>query len=309
MSTDTLVQSAAGCWLDTLGTLPGLVVAWAFRRTADGSQPAAAGDPLTLRPTGGPVPAVGDAPLGGTALRFDRGGHLEIPREAMGRLDISGPEAALSIFAVIRMDDYEQRGGTVAGVWCEGLGRGDDSGTRQYALLLDMPWYGGGKQVTPHVSSEGGATRRADGSMLPWCADYAATPQRYPVGRWCSVGMTYDGRWISAYLDGVCEPRSLDAEADGRDDRYFTAEGPGGGGRGMNPYYHGRGVFRHDPAEHAAAKPGGGSPFVVGAREVRGKAGSEPLAGALAGLAVFDRCLGPQAMARLHEAADLARVC
>ena len=73
----------------------------------------------------------------------------------------------------------------------------------------------------------------------------------------------------------------------------------------MNPYYHGRGVFTYDPSQHAATKPSGGSPFVVGAREVRGKAGSEPLAGDLATLAVFDRALTEQQMSELHEAVGL----
>jgi hypothetical protein len=241
-----------------------------------------------------------DGPLGG-AVRFDQGGYLRIPYEDTGRLNVCGPDAQLSIFAIVRLDDHEKRGGTVAGMWSEGLGQGDDSGVRQYALLLDMPWYGGLKQVTPHVSSEGGATRRADGSMLPWCADYAATAERYPVGRWTSMGMTYDGTWLTAYVDGVATPRPLDPVADKREDPYFTAEGPAGGDRGMNPYYHGRGIF--DYAQHADAKPGGGSPFVVGARQVRGEHGAEPLAGALAGLAVFDACLTAETMAGLHQAA------
>ncbi|MGF1632744.1 MAG: hypothetical protein ACFCVE_02745 [Phycisphaerae bacterium] len=257
-----------------------------------------------LLEVGGPVPRVEGAPLGGYAVRFDRGSHLQIPYEHTGDLNISGRRAQVSIFAVVRMNTTEKRGGSVAGMWSEGKGKGDDTGTRQYALLLDMPTYGGPKQVTPHVSSEGGASRRADGSMLPWCGDYAATPKRYPMGRWCSLGMTYDGDWLRAYLDGVAEPRTLDPEADHRDDPYFTREGPGDGGRGMNPYFHGRGIFCYDPALHAATKRPP-SPFEVGAREVHGKAGSEPLEGDLAALVVFNRCLSPEDMLSLHVAAGL----
>jgi hypothetical protein len=135
--------------------------------------------------------------------------------------------------------------------------------------------------------------------MLPWCADYAATRQRYPLGRWCSVACTYDAAWLTAYLDGEATPRPLHAEADRRDDRYFTAEGPGGGDRGMNPYYHGRGLYRHDPR----VKTGGGSPFVVGARQVRGRDGSEPLNGLMARLALYGRCLTPEELSRLHAEA------
>ncbi len=207
----------------------------------------------------------------------------------------------MSVFALMRIAG-DGRGGTVAGVWYEGLGPGDDSGTRQYALLLDMNLYGGAKRVTPHVSSEGGATRRADGSAFPWCVDYAATRERYPVGRWCSVAMTYDGVTLTAFLDGVATPRAADPEADNRDDPYFTAGGPGGGSRGMNPYHHGRGLFRHDPARDAGAKPHGRGDFVVGARCVRGTHGAEPLNGLLAGLAVCGRCLVPAEVASLHAA-------
>ena len=31
-------------------------------------------------------------------------------------------------------------------------------------------------------------------------------------------------------------------------------EGPDGKDRGMNPYYHGRGIFKYDPALHATTK-------------------------------------------------------
>jgi hypothetical protein len=137
--------------------------------------------------------------------------------------------------------------------------------------------------------------------MLPWCADYAATAERYPLDRWCSVACTYDGTWLTAYLDGVATPRPLDPAADRRDDRYFTTEGPGGGDRCMNPYFHGRGIYRYDPR----SKPGGGSPFVVGARQVRGRHGAEPLNGLMASLQVFDRCLAAEEIQRMHQSDSL----
>jgi len=55
-------------------------------------------------------------------------------------------------------------GGT-AGMWDEGHGAWDNSGTRQYTMLMHMPWYGSDRRLTPHISAEGGATRRADGSL------------------------------------------------------------------------------------------------------------------------------------------------
>lgn len=253
-----------------------------------------------LRETHGEVPRI--AHSSGHAAVFNQGGgYLRIPYEQTDDLNIAGPDAAFSIFAVVRLNADDARGGTVVGMWSEGLGPGDDSGVRQYALLLDMPAYGGPKRVTPHVSSEGGATRRADGSMLPWCVDYAATAERYPLGRWCSVACTYDSNWLTAFLDGKATPRDTSPQKDFRDDPYFLSEGPDGGDRGVNPYFHGRGIYRHD----CAAKNREGSPLVVGAREVRGKQGSEPLNGELAQLAIYNRCLSAAEMQQLHQSHPL----
>lgn len=290
--------------LDAMNAMPGLVACWTFDEPAGSPRVNRFGRrAFALREIGGPVRRTDDAPVGGHAVRFDTATHLQLDPPHLHELDIHGRDARLSIFAVVRIDPDDRRGGTVAGVWNEGRGSGDDSGSRQYALLLDMPHYGGRKQVTPHVSAEGGPSYRADGSHLEWNADYAATPDRYPLDRWCSVGMTYDSDYVHAFLDGVARPRALDPAADRRTDRYFTHEGPHGRDRGLNPYYQGRGIFHYDPARHASTKPNGPSPFVVGAREVNGKPGSEPLAGQLAALAVFDDCLTHAQMLNLHRMA------
>ncbi len=285
-----------------------LVAYWNFGEASGSDRQAVFGrGAFPLRETNGRVQRIDDAPLGGHAVTFDDEAYFSLPYEATGDLNVSGKDAQVTIFAVVRMDsDKTRRGGTIAGMWYEGMGRGDDTGTRQYALLLDMNLYGGAKRVTPHVSSEGGATYRRDGSHLPWCVDYAATTEEYPGDRWCSMAMTYDGTKLTAFLDGVATPRVVDPKKDNRNDAYFTEEGPGGGHRGINPFHHGRGIFEYDPATHADVKPAGGSDFVVGARCVRGKHGSEPLAGALAGLAVFDACLSVAEIKALHDACDLS---
>jgi hypothetical protein len=92
---------------------------------------------------------------------------------------------------------------------------------------------------------------------------------------------------------------------DKRTDRYFTQEGPGGGDRGMNPYYHGRGIFRYDPTKHAESKPGGGSDFTVGARYAVGSMLGEATIGKFGGLAVFNRALTDAEMKQLHDAAGV----
>jgi hypothetical protein len=170
-------------------------------------------------------------------------------------------------------------------------------------LLFNMPTYGGARQLTPHVSSEGGVSRRADGSPLPWCVDYAATRSEVPVGRWVSLGFTYDGKFLRAYLNGVMEQRAMDPLQDNRSDRYFTTEGPNGGPRGMNPYYHGRGIFHYDATLHSKSKPAGPADFTVAARYAGGSMLGEALQGRMAGLAVFHRALTDDEMQRLHRAA------
>ncbi|MCC7494009.1 MAG: hypothetical protein IT204_16750 [Fimbriimonadaceae bacterium] len=286
-----------------LGT-PGLVAFWTFGEEA--GQPrrsvgtAAEHD---LQEVGGPVARVSGGPFSGYSAWFNGRQYLKIEHADLGDLNICGPTAQVSLFAVVRIEDLEHSR-NIAGVWSEGRGANDDSGTRQYALLMHMPTYGGRRQLTPHISSEGGVTRRADGSAFPWCADYAATRREVPEDAWCSVGFTYDGQFIRAYLDGLLDARPLDPEHDRRNDRYFTHEGPAGGDRGMNPYYHGRGIFTYDPARHATTKipP---SPFTVAARYAVGDLLGEATRGRFGALAVFNRAISDHEMLALHQSARI----
>ena len=90
-------------------------------------------------------------------------------------------------------------------------------------------------------------------------------------------------------------------------ERPIGHEGPDGGSRGLNPYYHGRGIFAYDPARHATSKPMGGSDFIVGARYAAGSLFAEGRAtiGRFGGLAVFNRALSEAEMKALHDAANL----
>lgn len=283
----------------------GLVAFWTFgeepgqARVSTGTRSRHA-----LIEVGGPIARVPGGAYSGFSAELNGRQYFRIPYAETGDLNIGGPDAQVSMFAVVRIVDLRQSR-TIAGMWSEGRGANDDTGTRQYALLMNMPTYGGPRQLVPHISSEGGVTRRADGSAFPWCADYAATRREVPEETWCTLGFTYDGRYIRAYIDGVLDGRQLDPVADKRTDRYFTQEGPGGGDRGMNPYYHGRGIFRYDPARHAQTKPGGGSDFTVGARMAVGSMFRESTKGRFAGLAVFNRALSDAEMKRLHDAVDL----
>jgi hypothetical protein len=286
--------------------IPGLVAFWDFKE--DAGQPrlsTGTKEKHPLQEVGGPIARVKGGPFSGYSAELNGKQYFRIPYSETGDLNIGGPEAQVSMFAVVRIVNLQQSR-TIAGMWSEGKGANDDTGTRQYALLMNMPTYGGSRQLTPHISSEGGVTRRADGSAFPWCADYAATQSEVPEEQWCSLGFTYDGRYIRAYINGVFEERQPDPVKDKRTDRYFTLEGPGGTNRGVNPYYHGRGIFRYDPVQQALTKPGGGSDFTVGARYAVGSNLRQATIGQFGGLAVFNRALTAAEMKRLHDAANVA---
>ncbi len=285
---------------------PGLVAFWTFGEEA--GTPRISSGTRTSHPLteiGGPIPRVEGGPFSGYAADLDGKHYFSIPYAQTGDLNISGPDAQVTLFAVVRIVNLKQSR-TIAGMWSEGKGANDDTGTRQYALLMNMPTYGGPNKLVPHISAEGGVTRRADGSAFPWCADYAVSAHEVPTETWCTVAFTYDGKYLRAYLNGVLDEYKLDPIPHKRTDRYFTHEGPGGSNRGMNPYYHGRGIFSYDAAKHATTKPGGGSDFTVGARYAVGAMLKEATIGRFGGLAVFNRALTDAEMKQLHEAANIS---
>lgn len=292
--------------MEDVVSIPDLIAFWVFgENPGTPRQSILVGAPLPLEEVGGHIPRVKGGSFSGSSVQFDGKHYLMLPRAKIGALDIHGKDAQVSMFAVVKLDEIGKWGGTIAGIWSEGHGANDDTGTRQYAMLYNMPTYGGLRQLTPHISAEGGVTRRADGSALPWCVDYAAPRSEIPVGQWVTLGFTYDGKTIRAYQNGVMEERAVDPVKDKRDDPYYTKEGPDGGHRGINPYYHGRGIFSYDSKRHAATKPKGPADFTVGARYAGGSMLGEALKGRMAGLAVFNRALTDMEMKRLHDAAHL----
>jgi len=294
--------------VEVVTKMPGLVAFWTFGE--DAGQPRLSTGTKEKHPlaeVGGPIARAKGGPFSGYSADLNGRQYFSIPYAETRDLNISGPEAQVSMFAVVRIVNLKQSR-TIAGMWSEGKGANDDTGTRQYAMLMNMPTYGGPRQLVPHISSEGGVTRRADGSAFPWCADYAATKREVPEEKWCTLTFTYDGKYIRAYIDGVLDARALDAVKDKRNDRYFTSEGPDGKDRGMNPYYHGRGIFRYDPARHAQTKSSVGSDFTVGARYAVGSMLKEATIGKFGGLAVFNRALTDAEVKALHDAAHIGAI-
>lgn len=285
---------------------PGLVGFWTFGEEA-GQQRFSTGTAQKhpLKEVGGPIARTEGGPYSGYAADLNGKQYFSIPYAETGDLNIAGPDAQVSMFAVVRIVNLKQSR-TIAGMWSEGKGANDDSGTRQYSLLMNMPTYGGPRQLVPHISSEGGVTRRANGTAFPWCADYAATTQEVPEEEWCTLAFTYDSKYIRAYINGTFETRPLDPVKDKRNDPYFTQEGPDGKDRGMNPYYHGRGIFKYDPAKHANVKSMIGADFTVGSRYVQGSTIGEATIGKFGGLAVFDRALSDAEIKALHDSANVS---
>ncbi len=284
---------------------PGLVAFWDFAENA-GEKRLSKGTAQkhALTEVEGPIQRVQGGPYSGYSAEFNGKQYFKIPYKETGDLNICGPEAQVSMFAVVRIIDLNHSR-TIAGMWSEGKGKHDDTGTRQYAMLMHMPTYGGTRQLTPHISARGGVTMRADGTKFPWNCDYAATKREVPEEEWCTLAFTYDGEFITAYINGTYEPRELEPEKDKRNDPYFTQEGPGGGSRGMNPYYHGKGIFCYDKEKHAESKPMGGSDFTVAARYAVGSMFREAAKGRFGGLAVFNRALSDVEIKRLHDSANI----
>lgn len=282
----------------------GLVAFWTFGE-AEGQQRLSQGtkEPHPLAEVSGPIRRAEGGPFSGFSADLNGRQYFEIKHAETGDLNIAGKDAQVTLFAVVRIVNLKQSR-TIAGMWSEGKGANDDTGTRQYALLMNMPTYGGPNKLVPHISSEGGVTMRADGTKFPWCADYAATLHEVPQEQWCTLAFTYDSKFIRAYINGVLDEMPLDPVKHKRNDPYFTKEGPEGGDRGMNPYFHGRGIFQYDPALHAKTKiqP---SDFTVGSRMAVGSMIGEATIGKFGGLAVFNRALTDAELKKLHEAAQV----
>lgn len=283
---------------------PGLVGFWTFGEEAGqqrASQATKEKHPMTE--VNGPIKRVEGGPFSGYSADLNGSQYFEIKYGETGDLNISGKDAQVSMFAVVRIVNLK-KSRSIAGMWSEGKGANDDTGTRQYALLMNMPTYGGPNNLVPHISSEGGVTMRADGTKFPWCADYAATKLPVPQEEWCTLAFSYDSKYLRAYINGVLDERPLDAVKDKRNDPYFISGGPDGKDRGMNPYYHGRGIFKYDAALHGKTKIAP-SDFTVGARMAVGSMTGEATIGRFGGLAVFNRALSDAEMKALHEAADV----
>jgi len=141
---------------------------------------------------------------------------------------------------------------------------GETFGGRQYCLFLNLGIHQSSQQVCGHVSGVGGPS-----FGYRYCMDSAIGATPVTFGTWHCTAFTYDGSHIRAYLDGQLDRRPR-----------------------MNPYAYGLGLHdgQPEPCE-----------FTVGAVHRHGEMGNH-FSGDLGGLAIFDRCLRDDELARLATA-------
>lgn len=211
-----------------------------------------------------PIWAPDDCVGGGIVFSGD-GGHLRVPSDQAGLLDMS-EAGEVTVMALVRRDGLGR--GFIAGLWQEH----DDDPRRQYGLFIDLPAYGGADQVIGHISHDG---RPSPG--LPYSRDYAASARMLRPGPWRVVGFRYDGRDATAFLDGIADPRPS-----------FTEVGPPLGRSltySKNPYHYAHGL-----------NPGIRSDFTVGAVMLTTGIGNA-FVGSIARLAIWSRALDDGAIA------------
>ena len=169
------------------------VIDWDFR---DSGAPLrdVTGHALELRASG--ARWVGDPEVGG-ALRFDGvDDFLVIGAADVGPLNAAARGDQVSVIALVRRTSLDT--GFIAGMWQED----DTDPRRQYGLFVSLPTYGGAQQAVGHVSANGGPS-----PGLPYSRDYAASARMIAPDQWRVVGFSFDGAVITAYLDGIADPR------------------------------------------------------------------------------------------------------
>ena len=83
---------------------PGLIAFWNFAEPAGTARHSKAAEgALPLQEVGGSIPRVVGGPFSGHAAELDGTRYFRLPYEDTGALNICGPEAQVSMFAVVRI--------------------------------------------------------------------------------------------------------------------------------------------------------------------------------------------------------------
>lgn len=197
--------------------------------------------------------------------------RLRAPRSAAPALTsgIGGPNATVSMVAWVRRPSGNYSYGFLAGVWGDGAGASTHpQRTRQYAIYFDLGACNGeagrGKPPEPvyhrglaaHISNCGGPT-----PGHPYCVTAACDPRPIPMDAWHCVANVYDGKTISAFVNGSLAQNGK-----------------------LNPYPYPGGIYSPEAANRTAHA----AEFGVG---VSMSFGVNQYTGLLGGLAVFSESL------------------
>ncbi|WP_245189650.1 LamG domain-containing protein [Lunatimonas salinarum] len=213
----------------------------------------------------GPIEKVSEGPIHNSSAYIVDSTWFYIPRGKLGKLNIYGKEAAVTVVAWVKKDS-EKYWQAIGGVWDETREK------RQYYLFLnaaskthhdEMKRYPTNGRIHGHISALGG---KSPGEKA-WIS-YVSSDEEVAAGVWTMIAITYDGKQIRAYKDGLLSANPL-----------------------TNPFPYEEGIF--DGGED-------GADFTVGANSVIGKMTNQFI-GQISGLAVFDRALNEREMRYLFR--------
>jgi hypothetical protein len=220
-----------------------------------------------LLEAGGQVPVMPQGLFGPVSAHFGAGAYLYIPRRELGRLNIHGPEAQVTLVAWLERhaSGAERACEAVAGLW-------NEHARRQYAMFLNLRIHDSAQQLGAHISGIGGAT-----PGYKYCMEAAigATPIGYET--WHCLAITYDGVEARAYVDGRLDERPV-----------------------RNPYRYEHGIYSagDDGADFTIGAVTRPETVTEDFRDI-GSIVSNRFHGQLAGLAVFHRALSPREIVQL----------
>ena len=225
-----------------------LVSFWNFQEKEGDKRISQSDYKYELREGNSPIERIGDGIFGDYSAKIEEGQWFYIPRAECPALNISGKNAQVTVVAWIKrgVKKFSQCE-AIAGIWNE------TEKKRQYCLFLDLRIWESSQQVGGHISGVGGAT-----DNYKYCMDAAIGKNAVPYDEWQCVAFSYDGKKISAFLNGELDERPT-----------------------QNPYAYDLGIFEGKE---------NGADFTVGAVDRSGEIGNF-FVGQIGGLAVYNRAL------------------
>ncbi len=177
--------------------IPNLIAFWDFQEPAGSARVSRGPQAYALVEQPSPIERVSGGVFGPYAAHVRQGQWMHIARRDCPALNISGPEAQVTVVAWLNRHHKSPRQcEAVAGIWHETGAR------RQYCLFLDLQIWQSGQQVGGHVSSIGGPT-----PGHKWCMDASIGATLVPLNEWSCTGFTYDGHMARSYLNGRLDLR------------------------------------------------------------------------------------------------------